>query len=117
VVIAKGSTTIGAFGSLAAAELAFYGLLGAAFWPDQVEIVLPDAVLPATLSPEAAPTAVWSSALFRTLIGVEISDNEIRHCEEVLQEGHTLVLVRAGNRYPEAMDILHRCGREDKAAF
>ena len=55
--------------------------------------------------------------MFRSLIGVEIPDNEIRYYEEALQEGRTLVMVRAGDRYAEAMDILYRCGGKYMAAF
>ena len=63
------------------------------------------------------PTALWAGAMFRSLIGEEIPDGEIRYYEEALQEGRTLVMVRAGDRYPEAMDILHRCGGKYMAAF
>ena len=48
MVIAIRSTAIGAFASRAEAEQAVRDLLAAAFGPDQVGIVLPDAVAPAT---------------------------------------------------------------------
>ncbi len=117
MVIAIRSTTIGAFPSRAEAEQAVSGLLGAAFGSDQVGIVLPDAVAPVAGTAGAAPTALWAGAMFRSLIGVEIPDDEVRYYEEALQEGRTLVMVRAGDRYPEAMDILHRYGGQYMAAF
>ena len=117
MVIARRSTAIGAFASRAEAERAISGLLGAGFGPDQVGIVLPDALAPAAGSGEAGPTALWAGAMFRSLVGVEIPDDEVRYYEEALQQGQTLVMVRAADRYPEAMDILHRCGGEYMAAF
>jgi len=117
MVIAMRSTAIGAFASRAEAEQAVCGLRGAAFGPDQVGIVLPDAVVPAAWSEVAGPTTLWAGAMFRSLIGVEILDSEVRYYEEALQEGRTLVMVRAGDRYPEAMGILHRCGGKYMAAF
>jgi hypothetical protein len=117
MVIAIRSTAIGAFASRAEAERAVCDLLGAAFGPDQVGIVLPDAVAPVAGSEEAGPTALWSGAMFRSLIGVEIPDSEVRYYEEALQEGRTLVMVQAGGRYPEAMEVLHRCGGKYMAAF
>ena len=74
MAIAIRSTAIGAFASRAEAEQAVCGLLGAAFGPDQVGIVLPDAVAPAAGSEEAGPTALWAGAMFRSLIGVEFPD-------------------------------------------
>jgi hypothetical protein len=116
MVIAKRSTVIGAFASRAEAEQAIYGLLRAAFGPDQVGIVLPDAVAPAAGTEATGSTALWAGAMFRSLVGVEIPDNEVRYYEEDLQEGRPLVMVRAGDRYAEAVDILHRCGGEYMAA-
>ncbi len=117
MVIAIRSTTIGAFASRPEAEQAVCGLLGAAFGPDQIGIVLPDAVAPSAGSEESGPTALWAGTMFRSLIGVEIPNAEVRYYEEALQEGRTLVMVRAGDRYSEAMDILHRCGGKYMAAF
>ncbi|HLJ92613.1 MAG TPA: hypothetical protein VKU02_05395 [Gemmataceae bacterium] len=117
MAIAIRSTAIGAFPSRAEAEQAVCGLLGAGFGPDQVGIVLPDAAARAAGSKDAGPTALWAGAMFRSLIGVEIPDDEVRYYEESLQEGRTLVMVQAGDRYPEAMDILHRCGGKYMAAF
>jgi hypothetical protein len=117
MVIAIRSTAIGAFASRGEADHAIRGLLGAGFGPDQVGIVLPDAVAPAAGSADEGPTALWAGAMFRSLLGVEIPDDEVRYYEEALQEGQPLVMVRAADRYPEAMDILHRCGGEYMAAF
>ena len=117
--IATRSTAIGAFASRAEAEQAVCGLRGAAFGPDQVGIVLPAAVVPAAeAEAEAArPTTLWAGTMFRSLIGVEVPDEEVRYYEEALQEGRTLVMVRSGGRYPEAIDILHRFGGKYMAAF
>jgi hypothetical protein len=117
MVIAMRSTTIAAFASWAEAQRAVCDLRGAAFGPDQVGIVLPDAVAPTPGSEEARTTTLWAGEMFRSLIGVEIPDDETRYYEEALQEGRTLVMVRAGDRYSEAMDLLHRCGGKYMAAF
>lgn len=117
MVIAVRSTAIGAFPSRAEAEQAVCGLLGAGFGPDQVGIVLPHVAAPAAGSEEAGATALWAGAMFRSLIKVEIPDDEVRYYDEALEEGRTLVMVRAGDRYPEAMDILHRFGGKYMAAF
>ncbi len=55
--------------------------------------------------------------MFRSLVGAQIPDSEVRYYEEALEESRTLVMVRAGERYPEAIDILHRCGGKYMAAF
>jgi hypothetical protein len=55
--------------------------------------------------------------MFRSLIGVEIPDEEVRYYEEALEEGRTLVMVRSEDRYPEAMDLLYRCGGKYMAAY
>ena len=120
--IAIRSTAIGAFDSRAEAEHAVCCLLEAEFGSDQVGIVLPEALVAASSlqeggAPETGPTAVWSGAMFRSLIGVEFPDSEIRYYEEALEDSRALVMVRAGDRYPEAMDILSRFGGEYLAAF
>jgi hypothetical protein len=117
MVIATRSTAIGAFASRADAEQAVCGLLEAAFGPDDVGIVLPGDVAPAAESEESRPIASWNGAIFRTLIGVEIPEDEVHYYEEALQEGRTLVMVRARDRFSEAMDILHQCGGKYMAAF
>jgi hypothetical protein len=117
MAIAVRSTAIGAFASRAEAEQAVCGLREAAFGPDQVGIVLPDAVVPAAESEAAGPTTLWVGTMFRSLIGVDVPDEEVRYYDEALQEGRTLVMVRSGGRYPEAIDILHRFGGKYMAAF
>ena len=117
MAIALRSAAIGAFASRAEAEQAVRGLLGAEFGSDQVGIVLPGAVAPAPGSEETGPATLWAGAMFRSLIGEEFPDSEVRYYEEAIQDGSTLVMVRAGDRYPEAIDILHRCGGKYMAAF
>ncbi len=117
MAIAIRSTAIGAFASRADAESAVCGLLAAAFGPDQVGIVLPEAVSPTAGCEEADPTALWAGAMFRSLVGVELPDEEVRYYEEALEDGRVLVMVRAGDRYSAAMDILYRYGGEYMAAF
>jgi hypothetical protein len=117
MVIAVRSTAIAVFASRVEAEQAIAGLLEARFGKDQVGIVLADAVAPAAGSEKAGPTALWAGAMFRSLIGVEIPDSEVRYYEEALEDGSTLVMVRTMDRYPEAMEILHRHGGRYMAAF
>jgi hypothetical protein len=122
MTIAIRSTAIGAFDSRAEAEHAVRSLLEAAFAPGQVGIVLPDALvsLPGLQdgnSDDAESTTLWSGTMFRSLIGVEFPDSEIRYYEEALEDSQALVMVRAGDRYPEAMEILGRFGGEYLAAF
>jgi len=117
MAIAIRSTAIGAFASRDQAEQAVCGLLAAAFAPDQIGIVLPDALAPVAGSEAAGPTTLWAGAMFRSLTGVEVPDDEIRYYEEALQEGRMLVMVRAGDRYSEAMDVIYRFGGEYMAAF
>lgn len=45
-----------------------------------------------------------------SMSGAAIPDEELRYYEEALRAGRTLVLVRAGDRFAEAVDILHHCG-------
>jgi hypothetical protein len=117
MAIAIRSTAIAAFPSRAEAEQAVCELLGAAFELDQVGIVLPDAVASAAGSEETGRTALWAGAMFRSKIGVEIPDSEVRYYEEALQDGSTLLMVRTPDRFPEAMDILNRFGGVYMAAF
>ena|ERR1700677_808678 len=120
--IAIRSTAIGVFDSRTEAENAICCLLEAEFGPNQVGIVLPDALVPASSSREGdthetRPTAVWAGTMFRSLIGAEFPDTQIRYYEEALEDRRTLVMVRAAERYPEAMAILSRFGGEYLAAF
>jgi hypothetical protein len=117
MAIAIRSTTIAAFDSRDMAEKAICGLLEAAFRPDQIGIVLPDGMAAAAGLEQSSPTATWAGAMFRSLIGVEIPDEEVRYYEEALEEGRTLVMVRSEDRYPEAMDLLYRCGGKYMAAY
>jgi hypothetical protein len=115
MVIATRSTSIGAFASRVEADKAVGGLLDGGFGPDQIGVVLPEDV--DAQPEESSPTALWAGSMFRSLIGVEIPDSEIRYYDEALQDGSTLVMVRAGDQYPEAMEILHRYGGKYMAAF
>ena len=117
MTIAIRSTAIGAFASCAEAEHAVSDLLKAGFGPDQVGIVIPDAAVPAAGSRESGSTALWAGAMFRSLIGVEIPDEEVRYYEEALDAGQPLVMVRAADRFPAAIDILYRCGGKYMAAY
>jgi hypothetical protein len=117
MAIATRSTAIGVFASRTEAEHAVRDLLGAAFAPDQIGIVLPGAVAPAAVATEAGQAALWAGAMFRSLVGTEIPESELRYYEEALEDGSPLVMVRAGERYPESMDIINRCGGEYMAAY
>ena len=116
MAIALRSTAIGAFASRAEAEQAVCDLLGAEFGSDQVGIVLPDAVAPAAGSEEAGPTALWAGPMFRSLIGEEIPTARsatTRRPSRTADAGDG----PGRDRYPEAIDILHRCGGKYMAAF
>ena len=117
MAIATRSTAIAAFASRADAEEAIRGLLGAGFGPDRLGLVLPDVEAPGGAPADAGPVTVCVGGMFRSLIGAEIPDAEMRYYEEDLQEGRPLVMVRAGGRYQEAVDILHRNGGKYMAAF
>jgi len=54
-----------------------------------------------------------AGGLIGTLVGIGIPEEEARYYEEELVAGQTLVTVRAGYRYDEAVVILHRCGGRD----
>ncbi len=79
--------------------------------------MLPDAVAIAVDVAEAGTTALWAGAMFRSLVGTEIAESELRYYEEALADGSPLVMVRAGERYPESMNIINRCGGEYMAEF
>ena len=117
MVIATRSMTIAAFASRADAEKAIFGLLEKAFRPDQIGIVLPDGMAAAAELEQGSPTATWAGSMLRSLIGVEIPDEEVRYYEEALEEGRPLVMVRSEERYPEVMDLLYRCGGTYMAAY
>jgi hypothetical protein len=115
--IATRSTAIAAFASRADAEQAIRGLLGAGFGPDRLGLVLPDAEALGGTSVDAKPITFCVGGMFRSLIGEEIPDAEVRYYEEDLQEGRPLVMVRAAGRYQEAIDVLNRSGGKYMAAF
>jgi hypothetical protein len=77
---------------------------------------VPNAVALATGLAKAGPTALWAGAMFRSPISVEISGSEIRY-DEALADGNLLAIVRTTDRYPEATDVLHRCGGEYLGAY
>jgi hypothetical protein len=52
----------------------------------------------------------WGGGLIGALVGLALPEEEARYYEEELQAGRALVMVQAGGRYTEAMDILSRCG-------
>jgi hypothetical protein len=117
MTIATRSTAIAAFGARREAEQAVIALLEEGFEPDRLGIVLPDAAACAVPSGEADPPSVWVGRMFRRLIGAEISEAEIRYYEEALEGDHTLVMVRAADRYPLAMAVLESRGGQYMAAF
>jgi hypothetical protein len=50
-----------------------------------------------------------AGGLIGALIGLGVSEAHARRYEQHLREGRTLVVVKAAERYGEALDILHRC--------
>jgi hypothetical protein len=52
----------------------------------------------------------WGGGLLGALIGLALPEEEARHYEEEVRGGRTLVIVQAGDRYVEAVDLLSRCG-------
>jgi hypothetical protein len=54
-----------------------------------------------------------AGGLIGTLVGIGIPEEEARYYEEELVAGQSLVTVRAGYRYDEAVAILRRCGGRD----
>jgi hypothetical protein len=52
----------------------------------------------------------WGGGMIGALVGLALPEEEARYYEEELREGRTLVVVQAGDRYAEAMEILSRCG-------
>lgn len=117
MTIATRSTAIAAFASRANAERAICSLLAAGFVPDQLGLVLSDADASPKGSGDAGAIVVCVGRMFRSVIGEEIPDAEIRYYEEEVEEGRPLVMVRAGDRYQEAVDILDRNGGEYMPPF
>jgi len=116
MTIVTRSTAVAAFASRADAERAIRGLLGAGFGPDRLGLVVPGVEAPGGAA-DAGPVTVCVGEMFRSLLTEEIPDAEVRYYEEDLQEGRPLVMVRAGDRYREAVDILNRNGGKYMAAF
>jgi hypothetical protein len=58
----------------------------------------------------ASAAGAWGGGLLGALIGLTLPEEEARYYEEELQAGRALVMVQAGDRYTEAMDILARNG-------
>ena len=104
------STAISAFDSRSDAEQAIRRLLEAGFGPDRVGLAHHEGEVSRGPFVEAEPITICVGGMFRSLIGAEIPDAEIHYYEEALQEGRSLVVVRAAERYQEAIDILHNCG-------
>ena len=63
----------------------------------------------ASILASAAGTAV-AGGILGSLIGLGIPEEEAKYYEGEFQTGRTLVTVKAGDRYKEAEDILHRQG-------
>jgi hypothetical protein len=55
-----------------------------------------------------AATGVASGGILGALIGLNVPEEEARHCEQQLHSGRSLVTVHAGDRYEEAVAILRR---------
>ena len=55
-----------------------------------------------------AAVGAAAGGLLGALIGLGIPEEHARHYERHVQEGRTLVVVQAAQRYGEALDILHR---------
>ncbi len=56
-----------------------------------------------------AAVGAAAGGVIGALVGLGIPEEHARHYERHLQEGRTLVVVKAANRYGEALEILHRC--------
>jgi hypothetical protein len=70
--------------------------------------ILAAGVLAGVLGGGAA--GAWGGGLLGALIGLALPEEEAHYYAEELEAGRTLVLVQAGDRYAEAMDLLTRCG-------
>lgn len=116
MAIATRSTAIAAFSTHIDAKQALQSLIWAGFEANRLGLVLPDIETPEGTI-DAGPVNLCVGEMFRSLIGVEIPESEVRYYEEDLQEGRPLVMVRAGERYQEAVDILDECGGKYLAAF
>src|SRR5437588_4004977 len=75
--------------------------------------VIAGGLLASVLASAAGGAAV--AGLAGALIGLGIPEEEARYYEEEFKAGRTIVTVKAGTRYQEARDILHRHGAYDRA--
>ena len=70
--------------------------------------VLAAGLLAGVLGGSAA--GAWGGGLLGALIGLALPEEEARYYQEEVQAGRALVMVQAGDRYVETVDILSRCG-------
>ena len=89
------------------------GVLGAALGLAVAAVVLPVAgpVIVGGLLAGALGGAVTGGAsggILGALIGLNVPEEEARHCEQQFHSGRSLVTVQAGDRYEEAVAILRR---------
>jgi hypothetical protein len=96
---ATGALTGGAVGGLVGAALA------SAFIPG-VGPVIAGGLLAGLIS--GAVTGLAGGGLVGALIGLHVPEEHAQHCEKEFHSGRTLVTVRAGDRYDEAVAILKR---------
>ena len=59
-----------------------------------------------------AVTGGASGGVFGALIGLNVPEEEARHCEQQFHSGRSLVTVHAGDRYEEAVAILCRVAEQ-----
>jgi predicted lipid-binding transport protein (Tim44 family) len=89
------------------------GVIGAALGLGVAAVVLPVAgpVIVGGLLAGAlggAFTGGASGGILGALIGLNVPEEEARHCEQQFHSGRSLVTVQAGDRYDEAVAILSR---------
>ena len=103
---ATGAVAGGVLGGLAGAAAA---LLIPGIGP-----VVAGGILAATLGGAAIGAA--AGGLIGALTGMGVPEDEARYYDQQVQEGRTIVTVKAGDRYQEARDILRRYGASDYGA-
>jgi hypothetical protein len=92
------------------------GLFGAALGLAAAVFIFPEAgpLLVGALLAWALGGAVAvgvSGGIIGTVIGLNVPEDEARHCEQQFHSGRSQVTVHAGDRYEEALDIM-RCVAE-----